>query len=170
MVDSKIVSLDFSWSHLHVHFAFFHDIHILKFEDNFLPFGSLNLYSTHNFDNPKRREGSRDNPWLTRADSACYVLTLWNLGQYSRISQIIVMLRQQDTVPCFSGRLEQPCNPRKIWVRESARPVAITRALNSVSEAPSNGPVTSGNLEAPEELKHVERINPMTDRFEVCLL
>ena len=57
----------------------------------------------------------------------------------------------------------------------SSRPAAkrnheVLRPAQAIAQevvAPSNGPVTSENLESPDALKHVERVNPMSDKFEV---
>ena len=72
-----------------------------------------------------------------------------------------------DALPSTSGRHEayyavhQGHNLRR--GRKSGRKAQAA----AVETAPSNGPVTRDNLEAPEVLKDVERVNPMTDRFEV---
>lgn len=66
---------------------------------------------------------------------------------------------------CGSFRHNAFCPIRQ---RVSERTSQARAQAQSAMEAPSShGPVVRENLKAPEALKHVKRVNPMSDRFEV---
>lgn len=72
-----------------------------------------------------------------------------------------------DALPSTSGRHEEAfASLQHLKSRRTRKPQTIAQAA-ATQMAPSNGPVVRDNLEAPEALKDVERVNPMSDRFEV---
>ena len=73
-----------------------------------------------------------------------------------------------DTVPSTSGRHEAPfAEHHDVRTRRVRKYFRGKAQATTTEKAPSNGPVIRENLESPEALKDVERVNPMTDRFEV---
>lgn len=76
------------------------------------------------------------------------------------------MLEERLKTPCtrLDARLLTPTTLR---CRSRSR---TFHAAQKEAVAPSNGPVTSANLEAPDALKHIQRVNPMSDKFEVSVL
>ena len=106
--------------------------------------------------------------WLTQPVPAVVICAFLRSSKYEHKAD---MLAHHDNAPCFSGRSETAqCVNQYLQPRKRARQVRRPQATSTAQRAPSNGPVTSENLEAPDALKHVERVNPLTDKFEVCPL